>query len=148
MKAEDFRAWLEFEELMDATAARILGIGSRNTLAKYKKEGAPTYIGLACAAYSAGMDEWKFNGQERATIPHSAVKAMLEGENPIKALRNAHGMSRDDLAEACGASSASIKELEDEIDRQTRSEPLLRRVANQFDVDVDIIRPRLGRNAG
>lgn len=41
MEAKDFRAWIEHMGFSDAKATRMLGLGSRNTLAKYKSEGAP-----------------------------------------------------------------------------------------------------------
>jgi len=54
MPAADFLAWLKAMNLNDSKAAQALGLGSRNTLVKYKIEGAPRYIALACAALAAG----------------------------------------------------------------------------------------------
>ncbi|WP_028035871.1 hypothetical protein [Chelativorans sp. J32] len=59
MEAKDFTAWLDHMQFSDAEAARRLGLGSRNTIAKYKVEGAPEYIGLACAALAYGLPAWK-----------------------------------------------------------------------------------------
>lgn len=58
MTAEAFRKWLQTMKLSDSAATAVLGIGSRNTIARYRREGAPKHIGLACAAYAAGFDEW------------------------------------------------------------------------------------------
>ena len=59
MTAKDFCAWLEHMGYNDAAATRALGLGSRNTLVKYKAEGAPAYIALACAALAFGLPAWK-----------------------------------------------------------------------------------------
>ncbi len=59
MSANDFCEWLVFMKLSDAGAQRALGIGSRNTLIRYKTDGAPEYIGLACAALAFGLPSWK-----------------------------------------------------------------------------------------
>lgn len=51
MSASDFATWMDrmgFKS--NDTAAEALGVGSRNTIAKYRKDGAPLYIALACAA--------------------------------------------------------------------------------------------------
>ncbi|RYF29915.1 MAG: hypothetical protein EOO23_06335 [Comamonadaceae bacterium] len=61
MTAEDFCAWLEKEKLNDSAAARALDL-SRNTIVKYKAEGAPLHIALACAAISFGLPPWKTVG--------------------------------------------------------------------------------------
>ena len=58
MNAADFRKWQTRLKLKDIDAMRALGIGSRNTLKKYQEEGAPLYIGLACAAVAAGLPPW------------------------------------------------------------------------------------------
>ena len=59
MSAEDFNAWLEHMNFNDAAATRALGLGSRNTLVKYKAEGAPVYVALACAALAYGLPAWR-----------------------------------------------------------------------------------------
>jgi hypothetical protein len=59
MTADDFNAWLAHMKLNDAQATRALGLGSRNTLVKYKAEGAPGYIALACAALAYGLPAWR-----------------------------------------------------------------------------------------
>lgn len=47
--AERVQAWLEHMKLSDTAAALALGC-QRMTIAKYKTEGAPIYIGLAARA--------------------------------------------------------------------------------------------------
>lgn len=59
MKSKDFRAWIVRMGYNDSEAARKLGLGSRNTITKYKDEGAPEYIGLACAALAYGLPAWE-----------------------------------------------------------------------------------------
>lgn len=39
-------------------AARKLGCAN-NTVVKYRRDGAPDYIGLACAALAFGLPHWK-----------------------------------------------------------------------------------------
>ncbi len=51
MNAKDFTHWMDRMGLKsDSAAAELLGLGSRNTVAKYRADGAPLYIALACAA--------------------------------------------------------------------------------------------------
>lgn len=59
MTAKEFNDWLEHMKLNDAAATRALGLGSRNTVVKYKLEGAPVYIALACAALAFGLPAWR-----------------------------------------------------------------------------------------
>lgn len=59
MEAKDFSAWIEHMGYSDREVTRQLGLGSRNTVAKYKTEGAPAYIGLACAALAFGLPAWR-----------------------------------------------------------------------------------------
>lgn len=59
MDAKDFNAWLDHMGFNDSEATKALGLGSRNTLAKYKLEGAPLYIALACGALAYGLPPWR-----------------------------------------------------------------------------------------
>ncbi|MBC38906.1 MAG: hypothetical protein CMH91_07570 [Oceanicaulis sp.] len=59
MTGKDFTAWLDHMGFKDAQAARALGGMSRNSIKKYKDEGAPYHIGLACAALAYGLPPWK-----------------------------------------------------------------------------------------
>ena len=63
MTGKAFCAWLEQMKLSDRTAVVALGLGSRNTIAKYKVEGAPLYIALACAALARGLPPFGGEGQ-------------------------------------------------------------------------------------
>jgi len=58
MEAKDFCAWIEHMGFSEREAARTLDL-SRNSVAKYKAEGAPAYIGLACAALAFGLPAWR-----------------------------------------------------------------------------------------
>ena len=58
MPAADFIAWLDWMDLSDRQATAALGLGSRNTLARFKVEGAPLYIALACAALDRNVPPW------------------------------------------------------------------------------------------
>lgn len=61
MTGEDFTEWMKREKHSVSSAARALGI-SRTTVMKYKEEGAPEYIGLACAALALGSGAWRSKG--------------------------------------------------------------------------------------
>ena len=51
MTPQDFESWMSRMGFKSSTAAQeALGIGSRHTITKYRKEGAPLFIALACAA--------------------------------------------------------------------------------------------------
>lgn len=58
MSGKDFVRWLELMGWNDAEAMRQLEIGSRHTMMKYKAEGTPRYIALACAALIRGLAPW------------------------------------------------------------------------------------------
>lgn len=57
MTAEIFCRWMTVMKLSNAAAARALDV-SRNTIAKYRREGAPVAIGFACAAIAMGLPRW------------------------------------------------------------------------------------------
>lgn len=58
MAAEDFGAWIDHMGWSDSEVARQLDL-SRNSVAKYRKEGAPANIALACAALAFGLPGWR-----------------------------------------------------------------------------------------
>lgn len=58
MEAKDFNAWIVHMGWSDSEVARRLGL-SRNSVAKYRTEGAPEHIGLACAALAFGLPAWR-----------------------------------------------------------------------------------------
>lgn len=58
MEAKDFTAWIAHMGFNDSEVARKLEL-SRNTVVKYKAEGAPAHIGLACAALAFGLPAWR-----------------------------------------------------------------------------------------
>ncbi len=60
MLGSDFSKFIEVHGWTDAEACDLLGIGSHNTLMKYKADGAPRLVQLACAAVDAGLKSWKF----------------------------------------------------------------------------------------
>lgn len=62
MNAQDFVDWLAFEKLNDVKAAEKLGV-SRNSIAKYKVEGAPLTIELACNAVTYRLPSWKHSNK-------------------------------------------------------------------------------------
>jgi hypothetical protein len=54
----EFLAWLKAMKISGAEAARLLGVNA-NTITRYKKQGAPKSVGLACAALYHRLKEWK-----------------------------------------------------------------------------------------
>lgn len=58
MTAEDFEAWLQHTGFSGLEAARQLEV-SKNTVMKYRREGAPLHIALACSALSHGLPPWR-----------------------------------------------------------------------------------------
>lgn len=58
MDAKDFVAWIEHMGWTDSEVSRRLDL-ARNTVVKYKAEGAPASIGLACAALAFGLPAWR-----------------------------------------------------------------------------------------
>lgn len=58
MPADRFNEWLKAMKISGAQAARLLGVNV-NTITRYKKEGAPQTVGLACKALYHRLGEWK-----------------------------------------------------------------------------------------
>jgi hypothetical protein len=58
MPPADFTAWLAHMDLSDAEIARRLDC-ARNSIATWRRRGAPGYIALACAALSFGLPPWR-----------------------------------------------------------------------------------------
>jgi hypothetical protein len=58
MTADDFNAWLEHMNISGLEAARRLGLG-KDTVTRYKRDGAPPYIALACSALCHGLPPWR-----------------------------------------------------------------------------------------
>jgi hypothetical protein len=52
------RSWLAAMKISSAEGARLLGIHA-NTMTRYKAEGAPAHIALACAALYHRIEPWK-----------------------------------------------------------------------------------------
>jgi len=61
MTAEDFKAFTELARIKykanDSTLAAALGC-CRQSIRKWRHQGAPPYIGLAVSAIMAGLDPW------------------------------------------------------------------------------------------
>ena len=61
MTPEDFAAWVRAMEELNGWSgrecSRRLGCGV-NQITKWKAEGAPLYIGLACAALAMNVEPW------------------------------------------------------------------------------------------
>lgn len=58
MTANEFCDWLKAMKISGAQAARLLGVNV-NTITRYKREGAPQTVGLACSALYHRLEEWK-----------------------------------------------------------------------------------------
>lgn len=57
MTAEYFNDWLKRTGLSGLEAARCLGIAP-NSVVKYRREGAPRHIALACSAVYHKLEPW------------------------------------------------------------------------------------------
>lgn len=57
MTGQEFCDWQDRMKLNDVKTAKALAL-SRNTVAKYKIEGAPLHVALACAALVRGIAPW------------------------------------------------------------------------------------------
>jgi len=58
MTGEDFTAWMGHMGWNIMQTSNGLGLG-RNTVTKYMRDGAPDYIGYACAALAFGLPRWR-----------------------------------------------------------------------------------------
>jgi hypothetical protein len=65
MTPADFTAWVAYmraaHNLSEHKLVALLGCGP-NQITRWKKTGAPAYIGLACAALAAGLQGWTTQG--------------------------------------------------------------------------------------
>ncbi|MBL4719042.1 MAG: hypothetical protein OSA41_00740 [Erythrobacter sp.] len=57
MTGEDFEAFITYMGWSEREVARVMQL-SRNSVAKYKREGAKADIDFACAALAAGLPKW------------------------------------------------------------------------------------------
>ena len=57
MTAHDFIAWLDQLWLSDRDAAADLGVSTQE-IARFKYEGAPKSVALACSALASDLDPW------------------------------------------------------------------------------------------
>lgn len=53
-----FCEWLKAMKISAAEAGRLLGV-HENTVARYKREGAPKTVALACRALFHKLGEWE-----------------------------------------------------------------------------------------
>jgi len=77
----------------------------------------------------------KARGEE--SFPVDVVKALLDGENPVRVYRKHRGMSGKQLADATGLSPSAISDLE--TGKREGTAPTLRRVADALGVTIDDI---------
>lgn len=57
MTPQSMRSWLAEMKISSAEGARLLGIHP-NTMTRYKTEGAPVHVALACAALYHKLKPW------------------------------------------------------------------------------------------
>lgn len=58
MTGRAFNAWMDAAGFTDSEAARQLGTAP-STIARYRADGGPALLALACSAISAGLSPWK-----------------------------------------------------------------------------------------
>lgn len=85
----------------------------------------------------AAVNEYLANPTEG--LPHSVVRAMIEGVSPIKAIREYRGLTQAALAEAAGTSPAYLLRIE--RGERSAGKRLLVRLAAALNVDVDDLEP-------
>ena len=73
MKPKEVRAFLDRKGWSDSEMERQSGY-SRNTLAKYKEEGAPLQFALVCAALDAKLSPW--SPHQGHILAHPKVEAL------------------------------------------------------------------------
>ena len=58
MTSDAFGRWLKAMDITGAEAARLLGV-QPNTIVRYRQQGTPTMVALACAALYHRLNAWK-----------------------------------------------------------------------------------------
>ena len=76
------------------------------------------------------------SGTER-TYPHAVIKALVEGENPVRVFREYRNMTPARLASACGVTAAHIYQIES--GKRSMSVDVLRKMTQVLDVDADML---------
>ncbi len=74
---------------------------------------------------------------EEELIPAEVVDRLLDGDNPVRVLREHRGLSAADLAKACGVTAAAISQIES--GKRKTSVTLLKKIARILDVDLDTL---------
>jgi hypothetical protein len=59
ISGEDFTRWMAAMGYSYTDVEANLGIGSRHTIVKFRRDGAPLYIALACSAIAAGLGPYR-----------------------------------------------------------------------------------------
>ncbi|MCP4674336.1 MAG: helix-turn-helix transcriptional regulator [Deltaproteobacteria bacterium] len=68
-------------------------------------------------------------------VPHSVVKQLSEGKNPIRIWRKYRDMTARSLAKDCGITPAHLSQIEN--GKRDPSLKLLKTIAKQLEVEVD-----------
>ena len=74
MNSQDFVMWLDQMWLSEEAAAEVLGFDSA-TITRFRFEGAPLVVGLACAAVARDLPAWsagRGKGRRRSKAGTSA----------------------------------------------------------------------------
>lgn len=79
----------------------------------------------------------KLKSGEEESFPASIVEHLLNGENPVRILREYRGMSVLELANACGVTRAHIYQIES--GKREMSVELLRKLVFVLNVDADML---------
>ncbi|SKA13668.1 hypothetical protein SAMN05428963_106205 [Consotaella salsifontis] len=68
MTPQDFNAWLDQLWFCDEDAAENLGVDVE-TIVRFRKEGAPHYIALACSAIERRLKPWQPRRRKARFVP-------------------------------------------------------------------------------
>lgn len=115
-----------------------------------EQDGKPAFVVIPYADWQKIVErledeeDVRLYDQAKATggrsFPAGVVNAILDGENPVRVLREFHGQSLEQLAEAAGVPPLTLSLIET---GRTQGEPdVLRRLAAALAVDPDVLAAR------
>ncbi len=112
-------------------------------------DGKPAYVVIPWALWQrlrpyaeAASDESLFDAaraRKAETFPAALVNGLLDGANPVKALREHRGLTQAALAKAAGIGPVYLSQIE--TGRRTGSLATLRALAKALGVDFEMIAP-------
>ena len=90
MTANEFREWLTNMKFSGAQAARLLGINA-NTITRYKRQGAPETVRLACSALTWKTDLIAYKITDKTTGEARIAITRVDADDAFEAYINNMG---------------------------------------------------------